>query len=173
MGEISLLYFLEDIAHEKFLCALVNRIAQEQGIGPSQLVHTVRNATGGKGKALAELTRFLREHQRLQCHILIVAIDANCQKYTARRNEILKRVPQETQWQVVCAIPDPYIERWYPQRSNRYPTRPGFLQHRQGSRPSPLQVSAGLVQAGSPEGYPGECGLYPTAGRPGIRAGDR
>ena len=114
MGKISLLYFLEDIAHEKFLPALVTRIAQDRGIEPSLLEHNVRNATGGKGRALAEFSQFLRESQGLQCHILIVAIDANCQSYQKRRKEILRRVKQsEVRWQVVCAVPNPHIERWY------------------------------------------------------------
>ncbi len=114
MDRISLLYFLEDIAHEKFLRALVTRIAQDRGIAPSLLEHEVRNATGGKGKALAEFSQFLRESQGLQCYIMIVAIDANCWGFQERRKEILRRVKQpEVRWQVVCAVPDPHIERWY------------------------------------------------------------
>ncbi len=114
MGKISLCYFLEDIAHEKFLRALVTRIARDRGIEPSLLDHEVRNATGGRGKALAEFAQFLRESPALQCHILIVAIDANCQGYQERRGEILRLVKQpEVRWQVVCAVPDPHIERWY------------------------------------------------------------
>ncbi len=112
MVRFRVLYFLEDIAHEKFLRALVTRVAGEQGIPSEQMVHEVRNAVGGKGKALAEFSQFLRE-EGISGDILVVAIDANCSRYGKRRKEILKHVEPEKGWRVVCAIPHPHIERWY------------------------------------------------------------
>ncbi len=41
---MTICYFLEDIAHERFLKALVARLAEEQGISPDRLIHDVRNA---------------------------------------------------------------------------------------------------------------------------------
>ncbi len=112
MVRFRVLYFLEDIAHEKFLRALVTRVAGAQGIPSEQMVHEVRNAVGGKGKALAEFSQFVRE-ERTSGDILVVAIDANCRRYVERRKEILRYLQPEKAWQVVCAIPDPHIERWY------------------------------------------------------------
>lgn len=118
MDSLSVLYFLEDIAHEKFIRALVHRVAcqvaEDLGIPSLQIEEEVRNATGGRGATLTELSRFLRENRDLRSHILIVAIDANCTRYTQRLQEILRRVRDaEIRWQVVCAVPDPHIERWY------------------------------------------------------------
>ncbi|MBC7227613.1 MAG: DUF4276 family protein [Thermoflexales bacterium] len=114
MDSIAVLYFLEDIAHEKFVRALVRRVAEDSGIPSSRINEEVRNATGGKGTTLSEFSRFLRENQGLQIHVLVVAIDANCHKYTSRLREIRRRVKNAgIGWQVVCAIPDPHIERWY------------------------------------------------------------
>lgn len=57
-------YFLEDIAHEKFIAALVRRVAQEVGLAPESLEDIVYNASGGEGRTMTELRRFLRDAQR-------------------------------------------------------------------------------------------------------------
>lgn len=118
MDNLSVLYFLEDIAHEKLIRPLVTRIAHQVagdlGISSLRIEEQVQNAAGGKGSTLKEFSRFLRENKERQAHILIVAIDANCDKYTSRLEEILRRVKEaEIRWQVICAVPDPHIERWY------------------------------------------------------------
>lgn len=118
MDSIVVLYFLEDIAHEKFIRALVDRVAHQVaealGISSLQIKEEVRNATGGRGATLTEFSRFLRENKGLVSDILIVAIDANCRRYTRQKQEILSLVKiAEIRWQVVCAVPDPHIERWY------------------------------------------------------------
>lgn len=64
MAEITIGYFLEDVGQEKFIQALIERVAQEVGLANDLLHHDPRNATGGKGKAVTELRRFLRDVQR-------------------------------------------------------------------------------------------------------------
>jgi len=117
VGKIRIAYFLEDIAHEKFLRALVMRVAQQAGLRYDDLVEEVRNATGGKPRVLAELRRFLLDVQSASTNpyqILIVAIDSNCAKYTKVRDDITNIVEAANYHSpVVLAIPNPYIERWY------------------------------------------------------------
>lgn len=117
VGKIRIAYFLEDIAQEKFLRALVTRVAQQAGLSPDDLVEEVRNATGGSPRVLAELKRFLADVQSASTNpyqILIVAVDSNCAKYPEVRKEIAAIVEKSNYHSpVVLAIPNPYIERWY------------------------------------------------------------
>ena len=117
MAKLRVGYFLEDIAHEKFITALVRRVSREVGLTQQTLEHVIYNASGGKGQTMTELRRFLRDVQRGRIPptpVLVVAIDGNCQGYTEKHNEI-RRVAGDYGYagQLVCAIPDPHIERWY------------------------------------------------------------
>lgn len=117
MDEIRIGYFLEDIGQEHFLKALVNRVAREMGLLSGRLRHEVRNATGGRGKVMGELRSFLRDVSREREQLfalLVVAIDGDCRSYQGRRNEIRAVVDQSGYpGTVVCAVPNPHIERWY------------------------------------------------------------
>ncbi len=133
MDKLRIGYFLEDIGHRKFLVSLTKRIAQEilqQNLGLEQVV---RNASGGKGRVMKEFGDFLRSAARsLQSGppILVVAIDGNCQGYTEKRREIeVVRDRYSYQGYLVCAIPDPHIERWY------IADREAFQRVAQGSSP--------------------------------------
>ena len=117
VGKVRIAYFLEDIAQEKFLRALVMRVAQQTGLSHDDLVEDVRNATGGGPRALYELRRFLADVRSASTNpyqILIVAIDSNCAKYTRVRDSITAIIENANYHSpVVLAIPNPYIERWY------------------------------------------------------------
>ena len=117
MDKLNIGYFLEDIGHENFIKALVTRVALEMGFSSQELNHDVRNATGGKGVAITELRWFLRDVKRGRespFDVLVVAIDGNCQGYREKRDEI-KGIAERTNYlgALVCAVPDPHIERWY------------------------------------------------------------
>lgn len=107
MRKIAL--FVEDDAHRKVIETLMGRIAGEYGINVRP---DWRNSTGGHGRVIAELDRFLRDLKRQGTpwpDLLIVATDANCKGLNERVREIAGRgdiVP------MVLAIPDPHIERW-------------------------------------------------------------
>ena len=117
MGEIRIGYFLEDIGQERFLTALVNRVAREMGLPFRRLRHEVRNATGGRGVVLDELRRFLRDvsHERQwPFALLVVAIDGDCHSYREIRDAIRTIVEQSGYpGPMICAVPNPHIERWY------------------------------------------------------------
>lgn len=109
MDKVRAFYFLEDIAHESFIKALVEKVCQ--GI---MIEHIVRNASGGKGRALGELKSFLEESKDSMVDgLLIVAIDSNCHKYTEQREKVAEMVKEILAIQYALAIPNPHIERWY------------------------------------------------------------
>lgn len=117
MADIRLGYFLEDVGQEAFLVALVKRIAQDAGLQTDDLTHDPRSVVGGRGTAVSELQRFLLDVRRgheIPFDVLIVAIDGNCWGYAERRDQI-RHVVERAEYPgvVVCAIPDPHVERWY------------------------------------------------------------
>ncbi len=113
MGERRRIHlFGEDIAHERFISALLERIATEENV---EIHISSGNAQGGHGRALAEL----KTHQRAVVvgggipDLLVVAIDANCQPWTKAKAEIVAAVNTESFPAHALAIPDPHVERWY------------------------------------------------------------
>lgn len=116
-AEITVGYFLEDIGQAAFVRALVERVAQEMGLHPRALQHDPRSTTGGKGKAITELRKFLRDvqHERESgFDLLVIAIDGNCQGHLEKRNQLQAIVTQSGYGGAVAyAVPDPHIERWY------------------------------------------------------------
>lgn len=114
--KITVGYFLEDIAHERFIKALVERIAADRGLQSGDLIHDVRNATRGS-VALREFRRFLRDCVRRRedaFDLIVVAMDGNCTGYVEKREQLLALKEQAGYGgRVVCAIPNPHIERWY------------------------------------------------------------
>jgi hypothetical protein len=113
---MTICYFLEDIAHERFLKTLVARLAEEQGISPDRIIHDVRNASGGRGKVLEEFRQFLDDLSRQSWtpDVLVVAVDGDCVGYRQRREEIRRLADQKGyRGFIACAVPNPHIERWY------------------------------------------------------------
>jgi len=109
--------FAEDHAHEAFLRAIVKRLAREK----QKPLRTprIRNARGGHGRVLAELKLYQKSVLKQISHsdelpdLLIVAIDANCQRFAKARQEIAKAVEPQFTDRTVIACPDPHIEKWY------------------------------------------------------------
>lgn len=117
MGSIHIGYFLEDIAQQRFICALVERVASGLGLSPTELCHDVRNATGGEGQTISSLRAFLRRWGRTpdaSFDLLVVAIDGNCRTYSRQRAEIVRLMSQANyRGAFACAVPNPHVERWY------------------------------------------------------------
>jgi hypothetical protein len=113
MIEISL--FVEDFGHEEFLTALIDRLAAEEA---TEVRIRPRSVRGGRGKVLTELGQYIVDIERSRepmPDLLVVATDANCQGYTARKREIEKaalRLVQVQPGKLLVAIPDPHVERW-------------------------------------------------------------
>lgn len=107
--------FAEDRAHEAFLDALVRRLFRE--VGTETLIRH-RSPLGGHGKMLTELEAFQKIIQGRQPgidvpDILVVARDANCQRFTQARQAVHGLIDQRVFPAFAIACPDPHIERWF------------------------------------------------------------
>lgn len=108
----KIVLFVEDFAHEVLLKTLIQRLAtlHDVAIGRPE----IRSARGGYGRVLRELEQYLREVERGRQHVpdlLVVGTDSNCKGLLKRRQEV-EEVIAKYQLPVICAIPDPHIERW-------------------------------------------------------------
>ncbi len=109
--------FAEDHAHEAFLRAVVRRLGRERQrcLRPPR----VRNAKGGHGRVLTELKLYQKSVIKQMSDsydspdIIIVAIDANCQRFLQARQDIEKAIEPDFTHRTVIACPDPHIEKWY------------------------------------------------------------
>lgn len=103
--------FVEDQAHRLFLETLINRLAREQHVD----VHCDwRNARRGHGAVIRELKQYLRDLFRGRNHqpdVIVIATDANCKGLNQRTREI-DDVTRIVPARIICAVPDPHIERW-------------------------------------------------------------
>jgi hypothetical protein len=110
----KIICFFEDVAHERFIKTIVERAGQEIGIRTEV---SMRNATHGS-RVWRELEQCLKDIQKgvePMPDVLVVVIDGNCQKRT-RVSERIRTLASRYDFpdeRVVCAIPDPHIERWY------------------------------------------------------------
>lgn len=103
--------FVEDEAHEVFLIALIQRLANVHNIEINSKASSVR---GGHGKVLAELRQYKRDLQRNQedlPDLIIVGTDSNCKGLSERETEI-NQVTSDLGHLVITMIPEPHIERW-------------------------------------------------------------
>jgi hypothetical protein len=106
--------FFEDVAHERFIKTIIKRVAQQVGI---QAETSVRSATHGS-RVWRDLEQYLRDIKAKaepMPDVLVVVIDGDCQKEMQVRRRVQGLAskygfPNEF---VVCAIPNPHIERWY------------------------------------------------------------
>lgn len=115
-GTIVLGCFLEDIAQEKFVTAMVRKVAADVNV-LSELRIDVQNSAGGASRALGSLRNFLsrfHDSESISYDCLVVSIDGDCKTYQNRRTQITRIATQSGYtFPIVCAIPDPYIEKWY------------------------------------------------------------
>ena len=107
--------FGEDIAHEKLLVELIERVAREEGIIVRQ--PQPHSARGGRAKAISEFRNYLRlltkGYFNSISDLVVVAIDSNCTTFSQTRAEIEQATQDQFKHLIVPACPDPHIERWY------------------------------------------------------------
>ena len=109
MPNISL--FVEDTAHEDFLIALVQRVANAYNIEINIKASSVR---GGHEKVIAELRQYQQDLQRSDedlPDLIIVGTDSNCKGFLQREKEI-NQATSSLADRVISMIPEPHIERW-------------------------------------------------------------
>ena len=103
--------FVEDVAHEDFLTALIQRLADEYKVEISIKPSSVR---GGHGTVITELKQYLRDLQHYKedlPDLVIVGTDSNCKGLSERETEI-NQVTSNLRDLVISMIPEPHIERW-------------------------------------------------------------
>lgn len=106
--------FLEDSAQEAFIPALFERLILEEGFQNNLFDIQILSARGGG--SISAATQFLKDARRsrsLQADLLIVGSDANCTGFLKRRGLIEKAAAKSPYQEIITAIPDPHIERWY------------------------------------------------------------
>ena len=108
----SINLFVEDIAHEDFLTALIHRLADDYNITVSIRASSVR---GGHGTVITELKQYLQDlrHNKEDLpDIIIVGTDSNCKGFSERETEI-NQVTSDLGNLVISMVPEPHIERWF------------------------------------------------------------
>ena len=103
--------FVEDEAHEIFLMALIQRLANTHNI---EINITASNVRGGHGKVITELRQYKRDLQRNQedlPDLIIVGTDSNCKGLSEREAEI-NQITSDFGNLIITMIPEPHIERW-------------------------------------------------------------
>ncbi|MBF2761743.1 MAG: hypothetical protein ISN28_16030 [Ectothiorhodospiraceae bacterium AqS1] len=101
--------FGEDQYHQVVIDGLIRRISMEKNVE----VRTIwRNMYGGYGRVVSEAKKYLRnvDEQAVFPDLVVVVTDANCKGYNRRSKDI--SIDKNTIPPVVCAIPDPHVERW-------------------------------------------------------------
>jgi hypothetical protein len=84
---LRVVYFFEDIAHERFVRSLTKRVARECGV---EIEEDVRNATHGS-KVWSEWRQFLREIRKgwvPQPDVLVVVVDGDCRGAAQVRRQL-------------------------------------------------------------------------------------
>ena len=103
--------FVEDVAHEDFLTALIRRLADESNV---EINIKTSNVRGGHGTVITELKQYVQDLQRHEEYLpdlVIVGTDSNCQELPEREKEIYQ-VTSDLEDLVISMIPEPHIERW-------------------------------------------------------------
>ncbi len=103
--------FAEDQGHVRIVGELIRAVAGRLGT-PIHLV--TRTTRGGYGRVIGSVRQYAREiNATLQPmpDVLVVATDANCKGANARVKAVRDVVGDLTD-RLVCAIPDPHVERW-------------------------------------------------------------
>ena len=106
--------FCEDMAHEQFITAIIQRAAEELNV-----VVQIKKLSATLGSRVwHEFRQYLREltreHRPLP-DVIVVVIDGNCKRASRVRGNIEQEVQNLglSGFRLVCAVPDPHIERWY------------------------------------------------------------
>ncbi len=88
---------------------LIQRVSREVNV---EAKTEWRNAYGGYGRVVAEFKKYFHDvrGQATSPDLVVVVTDANCKGYN-ERSKVLS-IDRNSVPPVVCAIPDPHIERW-------------------------------------------------------------
>jgi hypothetical protein len=113
-ANVSVAFFLEDVGQEAIIPPIFKRLALEEGFGPGQLECKVLHARGGGSLgAYKQFLKSARKSRLASVNLLVVGSDGNCKGFASRRDEILTKAQGSPFTDVIAAVPDPHVERWY------------------------------------------------------------
>ena len=114
MGDrLRVALFLEDAGHQRFIDALVRRLADEEGVA---VEIDVRNARGGASQLDGQFTRFLRDNATLDQRLDLVVLirDTDCRGVDTIKTRYFRLIDDVGYpGEVVVGAPEPHIECWY------------------------------------------------------------
>ena len=113
-AKYTIAYFLEDVGQEAIIPPLVKRLIREANKPEENFEHRTLSARGGG--SISAYKRFLvdaRRRMHLPADLLVVGSDGNCQGFAKRRDEIKAEAADPPYPNVITAVPDPHVERWY------------------------------------------------------------
>jgi len=128
-ANIRVVCFFEDVAQERLIGTLIDRVAEEIGIRRQRLQREVRVAEPGF-RVHEQLKTFAKQgtHELSGPDVvLVVAIDCNCMGRATRQKQLEKSMGVKRRngrkgkppdgivagHHIVFCLPDPHIERWY------------------------------------------------------------
>lgn len=114
MSNLTVAFFLEDVGQEAIIPPIFKRVAVEEGIGPEELECRILHSRGGG--SLSAYTKFLKDAKKSRhagANLLVVGSDGNCKGFATRRDQILQKAIGSPFAEVIAAVPDPHVERWY------------------------------------------------------------
>jgi hypothetical protein len=93
---------------------LVERLITEEGRNLSDYNLRILSARGGGSiRAYKDFLKQAKRRPDLSAAVLIVGSDGNCNGFAKRRSQLLKATTKAPYPEVITAVPDPHIERWY------------------------------------------------------------
>lgn len=105
--------FCEDVAQENFIKSLIERAAQQKGV---QVDIAMQGATHGS-RVWNELKAYLDLLGKRRANypdVLVIVLDSDCKKRSEVKNKVMDLIAKrKLNIPVVCAVPEPHIERWY------------------------------------------------------------
>lgn len=88
----KIVIFCEDFGHENVIKAIICKMDKSVQVLPL-------SNRGGKGKALTELERYLKQVKANQVptppDVIVAAIDANCKGYHEKNGRLMKKYPKD------------------------------------------------------------------------------
>lgn len=114
MDRYKIIFFLEDTAQEAFIRAMVERLIQDEGKNVKNYdLRVLTSRGGGSIRAYKDFLRQVKKRKYLDADVLIVGSDGNCNGFVKRKQQLLDASKSIPYPEVISAVPDPHIERWY------------------------------------------------------------
>jgi len=114
VAKYKIIFFLEDSAQEVFICAMVERLIQDEGKNLRDYdLRVLSSRGGGSIRAYKDFLGQVKKRKYLDADVLIVGSDGNCNGFAKRKQQLMDASQSIPYPVVISAVPDPHIERWY------------------------------------------------------------